>query len=294
VRPCRRCAVSALLLLAALVFPALGLASHVKVSGEVRAELGERISPSQWRVVISWEVKCEGDSWDQAYYGSLALLDLDTGERIYLGGVSSATGVNDPSIERRTQTRRLVPYLKISCSLTNPADGETHSDGPIELTGTAVLVPARESGGGGGGGSGGGGPGGGSGAPDGFPTGACAQEVRGTSGSETIVGTAAAENVFALAGNDVVRGRNGHDCLRGGSGNDRLDGEGGNDALYGGGGADVLSGGPGRNLYEGGGGNDTIRAANGRAETVACGPGIDTARVDRVDTVRGCERVVRA
>jgi Ca2+-binding RTX toxin-like protein len=70
-----------------------------------------------------------------------------------------------------------------------------------------------------------------------------------------------------------------------------LEGEGGRDALYGGAGADVLVGGSGRNLYDGGGGNDTIRAANGLADTVACGPGVDAARVDRADTLRGCERV---
>jgi Ca2+-binding RTX toxin-like protein len=276
------------------VFPALALASHVTVSADARAELGERISATTWRVLVSWEVRCEGPDWAPSYGGSLELLDVGTGERIYLGGVSTAAGTTGVHVERRAKERQLVPYLKISCSLTNPEDGESHGDGPIEVTGTAVVVPARESGGGGGGGEGdgGGGSGGsGSGAPSGFPAGACAREIRGTSGAETIVGTAAAENVFALGGADVVRGRNGHDCLRGGGGNDRLQGEGGRDALYGGTGADVLVGGPGRNFYDGGGGNDTIRAANGAADEIVCGAGVDTARVDRADTIRGCERV---
>lgn len=277
-------------MVAALVFPALALADHVNVSGEVRAELVDPVSRSSQTVVVTWSALCLGAVGDTSYYGSLDLIDLDTGERTYLGGVSSAAGTVEVSVERRARVRQLVPYLKISCSIRF-ADGESHGDGPIELTGVAILVPPLD---GGGGASGGGsGAGGGPTGPAGLPPGACAREIRGSGSGETIVGTGANENVLALGGNDVVRGRGGHDCLRGGSGNDRLEGEAGSDALYGGAGSDVLVGGPGRNVYEAGPGDDTVRAANGRAETVSCGAGDDTARVDASDDVIGCEHVTR-
>ncbi|MEX2464597.1 MAG: hypothetical protein WD428_01855, partial [Gaiellaceae bacterium] len=68
----------------------------------------------------------------------------------------------------------------------------------------------------------------------------------------------------------------------------------GNARLGGGGGRDVLTGGPGRNTYLAGAGNDTVRARNGRRETINCGKGRrDFAVVDRSDSVRGCERVRR-
>ncbi len=62
------------------------------------------------------------------------------------------------------------------------------------------------------------------------------------------------------------------------------DGNPGNDTLVGGPGTDSLSGGPG---------NDTLNARDGSKDTVSCGPGTDTARVDPVDTVTGCETILR-
>jgi Ca2+-binding RTX toxin-like protein len=79
------------------------------------------------------------------------------------------------------------------------------------------------------------------------------------------------------------------DTLRGGAGDDRLYGMTGNDRLYGGPGNDLLVGGSGRNGYYGGPGNDRIRARNGIAETVQCGPGRDTVIADRSDRLIGCE-----
>ncbi len=60
--------------------------------------------------------------------------------------------------------------------------------------------------------------------------------------------------------------------IRGGPGNDRLRAGGLTDSLI------------------GGTGNDTFLARNGHRDIVRCGPGRDTARVDRIDTVEGCER----
>jgi Ca2+-binding RTX toxin-like protein len=66
----------------------------------------------------------------------------------------------------------------------------------------------------------------------------------------------------------------------GGTGNDRIQGS----EFY----SDGL---------EGGSGNDRIRAREAQRrvrDTVRCGPGFDTAIVDRLDRVSGCERVLRS
>jgi Ca2+-binding RTX toxin-like protein len=94
-------------------------------------------------------------------------------------------------------------------------------------------------------------------------------------------------------GNDTLVGGTGTDQLYGGWGNDRLIGGSGDDALYGGVGRDRLVGGPGSNIYRGGPGSDSINAANGTEDLVDCGAGRDTARVDRIDFVKGCEKVRR-
>ena len=53
-------------------------------------------------------------------------------------------------------------------------------------------------------------------------------------------------------------------------------------------------GGKGKDIFNGGPGDDTIRAADGIAESVDCGTGKhDKATVDKKDTVKGCEQVTR-
>jgi Ca2+-binding RTX toxin-like protein len=86
------------------------------------------------------------------------------------------------------------------------------------------------------------------------------------------------------AHNDVLRGTNRNDTLRG---------MGGNDTLWGLGGNDLLVGGTGRDTLYGGGGNDTLLAREGQRDVVNCGTGRDTATVDKVDVVKGCETVRR-
>ena len=84
-------------------------------------------------------------------------------------------------------------------------------------------------------------------------------------------------------------------------------GRGGNDLLiayeygptnvYGGTGNDRIQGGRiTADALEGGSGNDRIRARDRRPvrDAVRCGPGRDTAIVDRLDSVSGCERVLRS
>jgi hypothetical protein len=82
-----------------------------------------------------------------------------------------------------------------------------------------------------------------------------------------------------------VIGGSAADTLAGSQARNRLEGGAGNDVLRGNGGVDVLLGGDG---------DDTIEASDGTADSVDCGPGNDTARVDRADTVTGCERVILA
>jgi hypothetical protein len=64
--------------------------------------------------------------------------------------------------------------------------------------------------------------------------------------------------------------------------------------LRGGDGADTVDGGAGNDTLFGGSGNDTLRARDGFADRVSCDEGTDTAVVDTLDTVSGCETVDRA
>jgi hypothetical protein len=93
------------------------------------------------------------------------------------------------------------------------------------------------------------------------------------------------------AGADEIMGFGGDDKLIGGAGDDHIDGWGGNDVIEGGPGADAIGGGAGRNVIQGNAGDDRIGASNGERDHVDCGPGRDFVRADRVDVLRGCERI---
>jgi hypothetical protein len=89
--------------------------------------------------------------------------------------------------------------------------------------------------------------------------------------------------------------------LLGGGGRDRLiatpDGaflHGGNDrdGLIGSARADNLTGGRGKDVIRGGKHRDLIRAIDDRKDRISCGPGLDRAKVDGIDRVRGCERLI--
>jgi len=153
---------------------------------------------------------------------------------------------------------------------------------------------------------------------------ACANDRLGTPGNDRLAGTPLGDNLFGLQGNDILKGSRGDDCLFGGVGSDRMAGMqgddrllgddstrgvGGNDRLAGNSGDDLLVGGPGkdrlagnagndrlsggrgRNRLVGGPGNDRLNGANGEFDVLNCGRGRDRVRADRVDVVRGCERV---
>jgi RTX calcium-binding nonapeptide repeat (4 copies) len=133
------------------------------------------------------------------------------------------------------------------------------------------------------------------------------ERIVGSGRADVLAGSAAANEIDARDGDDRVTGGGGDDKLYGNNGNDALDGGGGNDTLVGNNNDDTIVGGPGIDSFNGDGagggffeviGNDTIDAADGRAEPVACGPGADTATVDRADRVasdpeNACEKVRR-
>jgi Ca2+-binding RTX toxin-like protein len=153
--------------------------------------------------------------------------------------------------------------------------------------------------------------------------GACTADTVGTAAGDRLAGGERGDNLFGLQGNDVIKGWRGDDCLFGGAGSDRmlgmqgddrllgddsargvaghdrLSGNSGDDLLVGGPGHDRLAGhaghdrlsaGRGRNRLAGGPGNDRLSAANGSVDLVDCGRGRDSARADRADLLRGCER----
>jgi Tol biopolymer transport system component len=112
-----------------------------------------------------------------------------------------------------------------------------------------------------------------------------ADRIKGSSGSDRIVGGRGRDRLFGLGGND---------CISGGAGNDTISGGKGNDTLSGGAGNDKITAGPGRNKVSGGAGNDTINVRNHKRDIVNCGPGKkDRVIADKIDKLRGCERVKR-
>jgi hypothetical protein len=96
--------------------------------------------------------------------------------------------------------------------------------------------------------------------------------------------TAAARRVMlGSAGRDTLIATPDGAFLHGGNGRDRLIGRAR---------ADNLTGGRGHDLLRGGKGRDLIRAIDGTRDRVNCGPGLDRAKVDGIDRVRGCERLI--
>jgi hypothetical protein len=107
------------------------------------------------------------------------------------------------------------------------------------------------------------------------PAKACAIVKRGNRHANKLVGTSKGDKLFGLGGNDTLTGGAGADCLYGGPGNDKL------------------TGGPGKDVFSGGSGNDTINARDGIAETVDCGSGRDSAKLDTKDKAKHCEKISR-
>ncbi len=88
------------------------------------------------------------------------------------------------------------------------------------------------------------------------------------------------ERILGTPLNDTLTGGAAAEVMDGGAGDDVLDGAGGNDELTGGLGLDTLTGGAGA---------DVIHAQDGLKDTVDCGTEADSAELDDIDAVSGCE-----
>jgi len=273
---------------AGLGWPSASPADHIGIDGSVGASV-ERFGANSWLVTVTFDAECRGAGPAGAsYQGNLYLVDSETSERTYLGGISSASGRVTQLFHSTDRWRRLAAIMKVSCF----DDATLHGSDVVEIGENEVLIPPRlgDDGGGRGVGGHGGGGGGGSWDPS-EPVGAhgCLNLLVGTSRADTLAGGAAGDVIFGLGKADRIRGRGGADCLIGGTGADRLLGGDGPDRLTGGAGADRLLGGPGSNAYDAGPGSDFVDAANGRRELVRCGPGRDRVKADRIDILRSCE-----
>jgi Ca2+-binding RTX toxin-like protein len=136
----------------------------------------------------------------------------------------------------------------------------------------------------------------------GVPAGATPTTFVGDDGSNTFDLLFTNGVVQAGGGDDTITGSDYADALDGGPGNDHISGGFGDDAITGGSGADDIGGDRSAACFYGpifggctiGSGNDTIYAQDGERDAVDCGPGADTAFVDAVDVVAGCEVVTAA
>ena len=119
--------------------------------------------------------------------------------------------------------------------------------------------------------------------------------LMGGSGNDFVQGSVGNDSLYGGDGNDTLIGKAGNDIVKGGAGDDLVNGDEGNDTLTGGSGNDVLGDVSGIDTFSGGSGNDYIDSADSYVggphdiDTVTCGPGTDSGRVDTTDLVRGCE-----
>lgn len=95
-----------------------------------------------------------------------------------------------------------------------------------------------------------------------------------------------------VASRRVLLGQGGRDTLLATPDGSTLHGGNGHDKLVGGPGADNLTGGRGADAIAGGKGRDLLRAIDGLRDRVDCGPGVDRAKVDGIDRVKNCERLI--
>ena len=122
----------------------------------------------------------------------------------------------------------------------------------------------------------------------------CSNRFAGTAKADRIRGSSGSDRIVGGRGRDKLLGLGGGDCISSGAGNDTISGGKGNDTISGGPGNDRISAGPGRNKVSGGAGNDTINVHNHKRDVVNCGSGRkDRVVADKVDKLRGCERVKR-
>jgi Ca2+-binding RTX toxin-like protein len=96
----------------------------------------------------------------------------------------------------------------------------------------------------------------------------------GTAGRRVLIGGAGRDTLISTPDGAVLHGGNGPDKLTGGARSDNL------------------TGGRGSDRIRGGKGRDLIRAIDGTRDQVDCGRGFDRAKVDGIDSVKGCEKLI--
>jgi Ca2+-binding RTX toxin-like protein len=114
--------------------------------------------------------------------------------------------------------------------------------------------------------------------------------VEGRGGNDTI---APQPGYTRAAPRRVMLGEAGNDTLRATPDGSNIHGGNGQDKLIGGKAKDNLTGGRGSDVMRGGKGRDLLRAIDGTRDVVNCGGGEDRAKVDGIDRVRNCERLIR-
>jgi Ca2+-binding RTX toxin-like protein len=130
-----------------------------------------------------------------------------------------------------------------------------------------------------------------------FASVAVAASLTGTGGRDVIEGTDRAGAISGLGGGDTLHGLGGKDTVRGGYGVDEVSGGFGADEAYGNAGDDylILIDAPdtGTDLLYGDSGRVNMQVWDFPAvkDVVYCGSGRDTAYVDKLDVVSGCEIV---
>jgi len=124
---------------------------------------------------------------------------------------------------------------------------------------------------------------------------AVAASLDGTGSRDVIEGTGRDDVVSGRGGGDTLNGLGGEDMVRGGEGVDEVGGGAGADETYGNAGDDYLidASDENRDVLHGGSGRDNVQVRDYPAvkDVIYCGPGRDTAYVDRRDEVHGCEIV---
>src|SRR6266498_4140535 len=117
----------------------------------------------------------------------------------------------------------------------------------------------------------------------------------GTMADDKIVGKSGKDSLYGNGGNDKISGDSGDDFVQGDPGDDTLDGNDGNDIILGGSGADKIDGGNGDDYLESSFVIGSTSISDGKADTLTCGPGIDTAFINPLDgdiASTDCEIVV--
>jgi Ca2+-binding RTX toxin-like protein len=106
------------------------------------------------------------------------------------------------------------------------------------------------------------------------------ENARGGDGADNLRGDDSPNALDGGPGEDTLSGAGDRDLLQGGDGADALNGEDGDDTISGDAGPDTADGGPG---------GDALRMRDGEADSVSCGTEFDSAIVDPIDTLDGCD-----